>query len=135
MQNAMPISMAPVLAITRFGGKDLVVTAFQPVGEFFKPFVTGPNRIPISIEEHRDEDGQQAVAEPKSEEGVSAAAAIGEPRSGGSPSTSRGNRCGRAQHYIDKGAEYYEQRNRQQQIEFVRKKAALLGLQVTPAHV
>jgi transposase len=39
------------------------------------------------------------------------------------------------QHYSDKGAEYYEQRNRQQQIEFVRKKAALLGLQVTPAHV
>jgi transposase len=39
------------------------------------------------------------------------------------------------QHYIDKGAQYYEQRNRQQQIEFVRKKAALLGLQVTPAHV
>ena len=39
------------------------------------------------------------------------------------------------QHYIDKGAEYYEQRNRQQQIEFVRKKAAQLALQVTPAHV
>jgi DNA polymerase III delta subunit len=32
-----------------------------------------------------------------------------------------------------KGAEYYEQRNRQQQIEFVRKKAAQLGLQVTPS--
>ncbi len=28
------------------------------------------------------------------------------------------------QQYVDKGAEYYEQRNRQQQIEFVRKKAA-----------
>jgi hypothetical protein len=39
------------------------------------------------------------------------------------------------QQYIDKGAEYYEQRNRQQQIEFLRKKAAQLGLQVTPAHV
>jgi transposase len=39
------------------------------------------------------------------------------------------------QQYIDKGAEYYEQRNRQQQIEFVRKKGAQLGLQVTPAHV
>jgi len=37
------------------------------------------------------------------------------------------------QQYVDKGAEYYEQRNRQQQIEFVRKKAAQLGLQVTPA--
>lgn len=39
------------------------------------------------------------------------------------------------QHYVDKGAEYYEQRNRQRQIEFLRKKAAQLGLQVTPAHV
>ena len=39
------------------------------------------------------------------------------------------------QQYIDNGAEYYEQRNRQQKIEFVRKKAAQLGLQVTPAHV
>jgi transposase len=38
------------------------------------------------------------------------------------------------QQYVDKGAEYYEQRNRQQQIEFVTKKAAQLGLQVTPAH-
>jgi transposase len=38
------------------------------------------------------------------------------------------------QQYVDKGAEYYEERNRQQQIEFVRKKAAQLGLQVTPAH-
>ena len=37
------------------------------------------------------------------------------------------------QQYVDKGAEYYEQRNRQQQIEFVRKKAAQLGLQVTAA--
>jgi transposase len=37
------------------------------------------------------------------------------------------------QQYVDKGAEYYERRNRQQQIEFVRKKAAQLGLQVTPA--
>ena len=37
------------------------------------------------------------------------------------------------QHYVDKGAEYYEQRNRQQQIDFLKKKAAQLGLQVTPA--
>jgi len=37
------------------------------------------------------------------------------------------------QQYVDKGAEYYEQRNRQQQVEFVRKKAAQPGLQVTPA--
>ena len=38
------------------------------------------------------------------------------------------------QQYVDKGAAYYEQRNRQQQIEFVRKKAAQLGLQVTTLH-
>jgi transposase len=38
------------------------------------------------------------------------------------------------QQYVDKGAEYYEQRNRQQQIEYVKRKAAQLGLQVTPAH-
>ena len=38
------------------------------------------------------------------------------------------------QQYVDKGASYYEQRNRQQQIEFVRKKAAQLGLQVTTLH-
>ena len=37
------------------------------------------------------------------------------------------------QQYVDKGAEYYEQRNRLQQIEFLRKKAAQLGLQVAPA--
>jgi transposase len=35
--------------------------------------------------------------------------------------------------YVDKGAEYYEQRNRQKQIEYLRKKAAQLGLQVTAA--
>jgi transposase len=35
------------------------------------------------------------------------------------------------QHHVDKGAEYYEQRNRQQQIELLRKKAAHFGLQVT----
>jgi transposase len=38
------------------------------------------------------------------------------------------------QQYVDKGAEYYERRNRQQQIEFLTKKAAQLGLQVTAAH-
>jgi transposase len=37
------------------------------------------------------------------------------------------------QQYIDKGAEYYEQRNRQQQIDFVKKRAAQLGLMVTAA--
>jgi hypothetical protein len=39
-----------------------------------------------------------------------------------------------AQQYVDKGAEYYERRNRQQQIEFLRKKAARLGLQLAPAY-
>lgn len=37
------------------------------------------------------------------------------------------------QQYLDKGAEYYERRNRQQQIEFLRKRAATLGLRVTPS--
>jgi transposase len=36
------------------------------------------------------------------------------------------------QQYVDKGAEYYEQRNRQQQIKFLTKKAAQLGFRVTP---
>jgi hypothetical protein len=35
--------------------------------------------------------------------------------------------------YVDKGAEYYEQKNRQQQLDFIRKRAAQLGLVVTPA--
>jgi transposase len=35
------------------------------------------------------------------------------------------------QEYVDKGAEYYEQRNHQQQIEFLRKKAAKLGRAAT----
>jgi transposase len=34
------------------------------------------------------------------------------------------------QQYIDKGAEHYEQRSRQQQINFLKKKAAQFGLQV-----
>jgi transposase len=37
------------------------------------------------------------------------------------------------QHYVDKGAEYYEHRYRRQQIEFLSKKAAKLGLQITLA--
>jgi transposase len=36
------------------------------------------------------------------------------------------------QKYVDKGAKYYEHRNRLQQIEFLQKKAAQLGLRVTP---
>jgi transposase len=38
------------------------------------------------------------------------------------------------QQCVDKGAEYYERSNRQQQIEFLRKKASQLGLPITPAH-
>jgi len=41
-------------------------------------------------------------------------------------------KCG--QRYIDKGSEYYEHRYRRQQIEFLSKKAAKLGLQITLAH-
>jgi transposase len=37
------------------------------------------------------------------------------------------------QRYVDKGAEYYELRYRHQQIEFLRKKAAKLGLRITLA--
>ena len=37
------------------------------------------------------------------------------------------------QQYVDKGAAHYERRHRQQQIEFIGKKAAQLGLQVTAA--
>jgi transposase len=37
------------------------------------------------------------------------------------------------QHYVDKGAEYYEHRYRRQQIEFLTKKAAKLGFQITLA--
>ena len=38
------------------------------------------------------------------------------------------------QQYVDKGAEHYEQRNRQQQINFLKKKAAQFGLQVIATH-
>jgi len=37
------------------------------------------------------------------------------------------------QRYVDRGAEYYEQRYRQQQIQLLRKKAAKLGLRITAA--
>jgi transposase len=36
------------------------------------------------------------------------------------------------QQYVDKGAAYYEHRNRLQQIEFLQKKTAQLGLRVIP---
>jgi transposase len=37
------------------------------------------------------------------------------------------------QQYVDKGAAYYEQRHRQQQLESLRKRAMKLGFQVIPA--
>ena len=40
-------------------------------------------------------------------------------------------KCG--QRYIDKGAEYYEHRYRRQRMEFLTKKAAKLGFQITLA--
>jgi hypothetical protein len=41
-------------------------------------------------------------------------------------------KCG--QQFVGKGAEYYEQRTPQPQTEFLRKKTAQLGLQITPAN-
>src|SRR5713226_1456034 len=86
--------MAPVLAITGMVARTSMLEPFDPVGEISKPFVTGPNRIPISAEENRDDDRQNAVAEPEREKGTGAAAARGEPRPGGGPSPRRGDRCG-----------------------------------------
>ncbi len=37
------------------------------------------------------------------------------------------------QRYVDKGTEYYEQRHRQQQLQFLQKKAAQFGLLITEA--
>jgi len=37
------------------------------------------------------------------------------------------------QRYVDQGAEYYEQNYRNQQLQFLRKKAAQLGFQLTEA--
>ena len=37
------------------------------------------------------------------------------------------------QRYVDKGADHYEQKYRNQQLQFLRKKAAQLGFQLTEA--
>jgi hypothetical protein len=37
------------------------------------------------------------------------------------------------QRYVDKGADYYEQKYRNQQLQFLHKKAAQLGFQLTEA--
>jgi hypothetical protein len=68
--------MAPVLAITCLVARTECSQSFDPVGEFLKPFVTGPNRIPISIKENRDEDGHKAVAKSKGEARTGAAVAV-----------------------------------------------------------
>jgi hypothetical protein len=46
--------MAPVLAITGIVARTSLLRPLDPVGEIYKPFVTGPNRIPISTEENSD---------------------------------------------------------------------------------
>jgi hypothetical protein len=48
-----------------------------PLGRFFKPFVTGPNRIPLFSEENNNEGGEKVVAEPEGEERMGPAIAIG----------------------------------------------------------
>ena len=68
--------MAPVLAITSLVARTSGLRFFDPVGEFLKPFVTGPNRNPIPIEVNRDEDGHKAVAKSKGEERTVAAVAV-----------------------------------------------------------
>src|SRR5258708_39304849 len=68
--------------------------SFDPVGEFLKPFVTGPNRIPISTKEDRDEDGQNAVAKSQREEGTDAAVADGRRGAGVGASISLADRFG-----------------------------------------
>jgi hypothetical protein len=37
--------MAPILAIAGLVARTVMERPFDPVGEFLKPFVTGPNRI------------------------------------------------------------------------------------------
>ena len=67
---------------------------FDPVGETSKPIVTGPNQIPSSSQENRDDSRQEVVAEPEGEEGVGAAIAIGGSGPGGHPSACGRDRCG-----------------------------------------
>jgi hypothetical protein len=52
-------SLAPVLAITGMVAGTLNSESFDPVGEIRKPFVTGPNRIPISTKESTDANRQE----------------------------------------------------------------------------
>jgi hypothetical protein len=56
-------SMAPVLAIAGMVARAVGMTGpLTPLGRFSKPFVTGPNRIPLFTEENSDEGRQKVVA-------------------------------------------------------------------------
>src|SRR5438876_10180924 len=68
--------------------------SFDPVGEISKPIVTGPNQIPFSSQENRNDNRQEGVAEPQGEEAMGAAIAIGRSGPRGNPSPCGGNRCG-----------------------------------------
>src|SRR5664279_4679674 len=85
--------MAPVLAIAGMVAGPSQPRRLDPVGEIFQPFVTGPNRIPFSLQESRDDDGEEVVAQPKREERVGAAPAIGRPRAERDSSAGRRDRC------------------------------------------
>jgi hypothetical protein len=72
--------MAPVLAITGMVAWTVGVDGpLTPLERFFKPIVTGPNRIPFSTKESRNGDRQEAVAEPEGEKGMGTTVAIGRP--------------------------------------------------------
>ncbi len=86
--------MAPVLAIAGMVAGPSQPRRFDPVGEIFQPFVTGPNRIPFFMQESRDDGEEEAVAEPKREEGVGATPAIGGPRPDRDSSAGSRDRCG-----------------------------------------
>src|SRR5271157_1387968 len=71
--------MAPVLAIAGLVAGPSQPRRLDPGGEIFQPFVTGPNRIPFSMQESRDDGGEEVVAQPKREKRVDTATAIGGP--------------------------------------------------------
>jgi hypothetical protein len=43
---------------------------FDPVGEIFQPFVSGPNRVPFTCRRSGDDGGEEAMAKSEREEGV-----------------------------------------------------------------
>src|SRR5215469_5869507 len=88
--------MAPVLAIAGMVARTVDAGGpLTPLERFSKPIVTGPNRVPFSTKGNDDDDRQkEAMAEPKREERMGAAIAIGGPGFGGGPSACGGDRCG-----------------------------------------